>query len=126
MSLVRQGFIPDFILRPAIRALCRQRLREIDHGDFAANHDAKMAWIEDVRGRTAIAEKTDKANEQHYEVSTKFILSCLGPYAKYSSCLYPTGKETLEEAEVLMLESYCKKAHLKDGLDILDLGCGMY
>lgn len=85
-----------------------------------------MAWIEDVRGRTAIAEKTDKANEQHYEVSTKFILSCLGPYAKYSSCLYPTGKETLEEAEVLMLESYCKKVHLKDGLDILDLGCGMY
>jgi len=58
-------------------------------------------------------------------VSTQFILSCLGPYAKYSSCLYPTGKETLEEAEILMLESYCEKAQLKDGLDILDLGCGI-
>lgn len=23
-----------------------------------------------------------------------------------------------------MLESYCNKAQLKDGLDILDLGCG--
>lgn len=51
-------------------------------------------------------------------------MSCLGPFAKYSSCLYPTGNETLEEAEVLMLESYCEKARLRDGIDILDLGCG--
>lgn len=53
------------------------------------------------------------------------MLSCMGPCAKYSCCLYPTGKETLAEAEVLMLESYCEKAQLKDGLEILDLGCGM-
>lgn len=43
---------------------------------------------------------------------------------KYSCCLYPTGKETLDQAEVLMLESYCEKAKLQDGMDILDLGCG--
>lgn len=103
-----------------------------------------MKWIEQVWARETIADLTEKANEQHYEVrfvcvsnalkianlffqvSTSFILSCLGPYAKYSSCLYPTGKETLEEAEVLMLDSYCEKAHLVDGLDILDLGCGVY
>lgn len=58
------------------------------------------------------------------QVSTEFILSTLGPYGKYSSCLYPTGKESLAEAEKLMLESYCIKAQLRDGLDILDLGCG--
>lgn len=57
-------------------------------------------------------------------MSTDFILSCLGPTAKYSSCLYPTGRETLEEAERLMLEDYCRKAQLQDGMDILDLGCG--
>ncbi|EKM54189.1 uncharacterized protein PHACADRAFT_257858 [Phanerochaete carnosa HHB-10118-sp] len=83
-----------------------------------------MHWIEQVRVRATIADLTEKANEQHYEVSTQFILSCLGPYAKYSSCLYSTGKESLEEAEVLMLESYCEKAQLRDGLDVLDLGCG--
>jgi hypothetical protein len=57
-------------------------------------------------------------------VSTDFLLSCLGPRAKYSCALYPTGKENLEEAEVLMMESYCQKARLEDGMDILDLGCG--
>lgn len=52
------------------------------------------------------------------------MMSCLGPYAKYSSCLYPTGKETLEEAEILMMDLYCKEAKLIDGQDVLDLGCG--
>ncbi|KAJ7212259.1 S-adenosyl-L-methionine-dependent methyltransferase [Mycena pura] len=119
-----RGLVPDFVIRLAIRALLRQRLREINHGSFEVNFAAKMKWIEDVRARVQIAELTEKANEQHYEVPTKFILSTLGPFAKYSSSLYPTGKETLAEAEVLMLESYCEKAQLKDGQDVLDLGCG--
>ncbi|KIM45361.1 hypothetical protein M413DRAFT_442035 [Hebeloma cylindrosporum] len=123
-GLLDRGLVPDFALRVAIRLLLRQRLREIDAGSFEANHAAKMKWIEEVRNRTAIADVPEKANEQHYEVSTEFILSTLGPYGKYSSCLYPTGRETLAEAEKLMLESYCVKAQLRDGLDILDLGCG--
>ncbi|KAI1795647.1 S-adenosyl-L-methionine-dependent methyltransferase [Ganoderma leucocontextum] len=122
--LLDKGLVPDFVLRPAIRALCRQRLREIDQGSFEANFAAKMKWIEGVRARSKIADVPEKANEQHYEVTTNFMLSCMGPCAKYSCCLYPTGKETLAEAEVLMLESYCEKAQLRDGLDILDLGCG--
>ncbi|KAG8809376.1 hypothetical protein FRC17_003474 [Serendipita sp. 399] len=83
-----------------------------------------MQWIETIRKRSTIADATEKANEQHYEVPTEFILSCLGPRAKYSSALYPTGTETLGEAEVCMLESYCVKAQLADGMEILDCGCG--
>ncbi|KAI9060325.1 S-adenosyl-L-methionine-dependent methyltransferase [Trametes sanguinea] len=123
-DLLDRGLVPDFVLRPTIRALCRQRLREIDSGSFEANYEAKMEWIEGVRARSKIAELTEKANEQHYEVSTSFMLSCMGPCAKYSCCLYPTGNETLEEAEILMMESYCEKAQLRDGQDVLDLGCG--
>ena len=63
-----QGFIPDFLIRIAIRSLLRQRLREINHGSLSANHESKMKWIEDVKARETIAEKTAKANEQHYEV----------------------------------------------------------
>ncbi|PHH73052.1 hypothetical protein CDD83_4822 [Cordyceps sp. RAO-2017] len=43
---------------------------------------------------------------------------------KYSSCLYPTGNETLGQAEEAMLRSYLDKAELEDGMSILDLGCG--
>jgi cyclopropane fatty-acyl-phospholipid synthase-like methyltransferase len=38
--------------------------------------------------------------------------------------LYPTGNETLEQAELEMLESYVEKAELVDGMELLDLGCG--
>ncbi|KAG8726491.1 hypothetical protein FRC12_023358 [Ceratobasidium sp. 428] len=123
-NLLDKGAIPDFILRRVVRALSEQRLREINHGSLEANHEAKMRWIEKVRARTIIADETKKANEQHYEVSTEFMKLCVGPRMKYSSCLYPTGKESIAQAEGLMLESYCEKAKLCDGIDILDLGCG--
>ncbi|KAG8702962.1 hypothetical protein FRC08_003140 [Ceratobasidium sp. 394] len=122
--LLDKGAIPDFILRRVVRALSEQRLREITYGSLEANHEAKMRWIEKVRVRTVIADETKKANDQHYEVSTEFMKLCVGPRMKYSSCLYPTGKETIAQAEELMLESYCEKAKLCDGIDILDLGCG--
>jgi cyclopropane fatty-acyl-phospholipid synthase-like methyltransferase len=67
---------------------------------------------------------TDKANEQHYEVASNFFTRCLGPRMKYSCCLYPQGNETLEQAELAMLESYVEKSELVDGMNILDLGCG--
>ncbi|KAJ9642820.1 hypothetical protein H2199_004341 [Coniosporium tulheliwenetii] len=69
-----------------------------------------------------MAIKTKKANKQHYEVGTGVLSACLGPRMKYSCCLYPKGGGTLAQAEIAMLESYVKKAELKDGQKILDLG----
>ena len=96
-------------------------------------HAAKMAFIEDLKTRP-IAEQPAKPNAQHYEVSTPFIMSTVGPRAKYSSCLFEEGKEegtvgkdrgmSIQEAEDRMLERYCVKAKMRDGLDVLDLGCG--
>jgi cyclopropane fatty-acyl-phospholipid synthase-like methyltransferase len=71
-----------------------------------------------------LSGETEKANEQHYEVTANFFRTCLGPKLKYSCCYYPTGHETLEQAEIAMLESYVDKAQVEDGMKILDLGCG--
>jgi len=71
-----------------------------------------------------IAIAQDLANKQHYEVPDEFYKLCLGPFFKYSSCYYPSPTTTLEEAEVAMLEMYCKRAELVDGMKIVDLGCG--
>lgn len=70
-----------------------------------------------------MAIETATANTQHYEVGTGILQACLGPRMKYSCCLYPTGKETLGQAEVEMLEQYVERAQLADGMQILDLGC---
>jgi cyclopropane fatty-acyl-phospholipid synthase-like methyltransferase len=137
-----KGLIPDVLQRVAVRALCKERIRGFPRGSLEDVHAAKMKWIEDARSRSSIAEHTDKANQQHYEVHhfsftvpqsslrmhyevpTDFIISTLGPRAKYSACLFPTGRETLAQAEEAMLALYCERAQLDDGMSILDLGCG--
>ena len=81
----------------------------------------KQDYIARLR-RQPIAISTDTANTQHYEVGTGVLAACLGPRMKYSCCLYPTGKETLAQAEEAMLAEYIEKADLKDGMKILDLG----
>ncbi|PWN47408.1 S-adenosyl-L-methionine-dependent methyltransferase [Violaceomyces palustris] len=120
-----KGLIPDFALRRAIRALNRQRLASLalPSPNYSQHIEGKLAYIDSLK-KSEIAIETDTANEQHYQVDTEFMLSCMGKRAKYSCCLYQRGDETLDQAEEAMLESYCEKAKLKDGQDILDLGCG--
>jgi cyclopropane fatty-acyl-phospholipid synthase-like methyltransferase len=80
-----------------------------------------MKYVELLRERP-IAIETKAANEQHYEVGTSVLKGMLGPRMKYSACLYEKGGETLGEAEIRMLELYVKRAELKDGMKVLDLG----
>lgn len=106
-----------------IRWNLRDRLNEIRSPDLAAATERKQAWIARVREQP-IAIETAKANEQHYEVGTEVLIGTLGPRMKYSACLYPTGHETLAQAEEAMLATYLNKADLQDGMSVLDLGCG--
>lgn len=48
----------------------------------------------------------------------------LGKRLKYSACYFPTKTTTLDEAEELALQLYCERAQLKNGQQILELGCG--
>jgi cyclopropane-fatty-acyl-phospholipid synthase len=116
-TLLEKNLLPDPLLRLGIRRLLAQRLR-----DEAAAYD-RAAYAADLKTR-ALAEQTAAANTQHYEVPTRFYQLCLGPRLKYSGCLYPTGRETLAEAEEAMLALYAERAQLADGQRILELGCG--
>lgn len=115
---VQDAPAPDFITRPAIAAMVAAARRRLP-GEVGA--DARFA---DEMARRVIAEHTDAANAQHYELPPEFFRLCLGPRLKYSCCLYPTGKETLAEAEEAALAETCAHAGLADGQRILELGCG--
>lgn len=116
-SLLEKNLLPDWLVRIGIRRLLAQRIRDEDERYDVA------AYVADLKTRP-LAEQTAAANEQHYEVPTPFYQYCLGKRLKYSGCLYPTGKETLDEAEAAMLALYAERARLADGQDILELGCG--
>ena len=76
------------------------------------------------RENEAIAEATEEAKEQHYEVPTEFFKFTLGRWLKYSSCYWPKSCQSLDQSEVEMLELICDRAQMEDGLEVLDLGCG--
>jgi cyclopropane-fatty-acyl-phospholipid synthase len=48
----------------------------------------------------------------------------LGKNLKYSSCFYDSQTKSLDEAEDLALKTSCERAQIKDGMRILELGCG--
>ncbi|MCB0873414.1 MAG: class I SAM-dependent methyltransferase [Thermoleophilia bacterium] len=74
--------------------------------------------------RSPITVETAAANRQHYEVPAAFFACMLGPHLKYSSCLWPDGTTTLEDAERAMLDLTTERADLHDGQRVLELGCG--
>lgn len=115
------GYLPHSVLRVGIRQQLKSRLTSIDRKTLAEATSEKQGYIDRLR-KQPIAISTDTANTQHYEVGTGVLAACLGPRMKYSCCLYPTGKETLAQAEEAMLAEYIEKAELKDGMRILDLG----
>jgi cyclopropane-fatty-acyl-phospholipid synthase len=123
LGLAERGLIPDALLRAGIRRLCAQRLAEECAGGPEAQAIRYRDLIRQLRD-SPIAVHTDSANAQHYELPPEFFQLCLGANLKYSGCYYPTGKETLDQAEAAMLALYCERAELADGQDILELGCG--
>jgi cyclopropane-fatty-acyl-phospholipid synthase len=122
--LLEADILPDRLIRFGIRRLLRERLAEEEaHGDVEAQRAHRMRLIRELSD-SPIAIETAAANEQHYEVPTRFYQLCLGPRFKYSSCYYHTFRESLAEAEEIMLALTCERAGLADGQDILELGCG--
>jgi cyclopropane-fatty-acyl-phospholipid synthase len=118
-----QGLVPDVVIRAGIRRLLRARLAEIEANDC----EAAAAWTEAFIGhmrRAPVALVPGKANEQHYEVPAAFFGQVLGRHRKYSSCWWPQGVATLDDAEEAALSATCERAGLADGQDVLELGCG--
>jgi cyclopropane-fatty-acyl-phospholipid synthase len=111
--------LPDLVVRAAIQRLCSRTATRLATGD--AESDA--AFAQEMAAR-AIAEYTDAANTQHYEVPAAFFARVLGPNRKYSSCFYPEPASTLLEAEEAALRQTVAHAALADGQSILELGCG--
>jgi len=121
--LLERNLLPDWLIRLGIRRLLAQRLRAENQGNGEAQHAHLLKLVAELK-RSPIAIETKAANEQHYEVPTRFYELCLGRRLKYSSGHWPDGVTTLDAAEEAMLKLTCKRAQLADSQNILELGCG--
>ena len=62
--------------------------------------------------------------QYHYDAGNDFFALFLDRRMVYSCAYFPTGTETLDEAQERKLEHICRKLRLRDGDRLLDIGCG--
>ena len=119
VEFMERGLVPELLVRAGIRRLLAERLR----AEAARQPAFRSEWLA-AMSSGPIAMVPALANAQHYEVPPEFFVQVLGRQLKYSSCYWPEGVDTLDDAEEAMLAMTAKRAELADGQRILDLGCG--
>ena len=123
IELCERGLVPDALARRGMRQLIGTRLRTPEALDGERRSEAMRVFLQRA-SKGPIAEHTDDANAQHYEVPPEFFRLVLGPRLKYSGCLFGSGVRDLPGAEDAMLALTAQRARVEDGQKILDLGCG--
>jgi cyclopropane-fatty-acyl-phospholipid synthase len=79
-------------------------------------------YLSGVRAHTRSRDAAAIAH--HYDVSNTFYEWVLGPSMAYTCATYPTLDATLEEAQYAKFDLVCRKLGLKQGMRLLDVGCG--
>lgn len=83
-------------------------------------------WV--TKESDLLTEASQKVMDIQYNLPEKMFKLMLGEselmYPKYSMALWEKGAVNLEQAQIAMLEDLIEKAEIKDGDEILDLGCG--
>lgn len=123
LGLAERGWLPDALIRAGIRSQCRARLQAEARGGVTEQSRRMTERLQALR-TDVLAVHTEAANQQHYELPPAFFQYCLGPRLKYSCAYFRRGDESLEAAELAMLELYAARAQLADGQRVLELGCG--
>ncbi|HWF34400.1 MAG TPA: class I SAM-dependent methyltransferase, partial [Solirubrobacteraceae bacterium] len=114
---------PDAVLRAGSRYGACSRERRESRGGVVAQEERLRVLLRRM-STGPIAEVSEQANAQHHELPGKLLGLILGPKRKYSGGLWEPGTETLAHAEDGMLGLSCLRAQVRDGMRILDLGCG--
>jgi cyclopropane-fatty-acyl-phospholipid synthase len=77
-----------------------------------------------LHGRRHTRRRDAAAVSHHYDVSNAFYRLVLGASLTYSCAVYEHANSTLEEAQAAKHELVCRKLGLREGMRLLDVGCG--
>lgn len=120
---MERDLLPDAVIRFGIRQLLKDRIACLPLADPEKGSEYLSAFLK-AMSAAPVAPVPEKANEQHYEVPADFFGLVLGARRKYSSCYWPPGVKTLNQAEEVSLGITTERALLENGQEILELGCG--
>jgi cyclopropane-fatty-acyl-phospholipid synthase len=75
-------------------------------------------------GRLHSKDRDASAISHHYDVSNRFYEWVLGPSMAYTCACYPREDASLEEAQEYKFDLVARKIGLREGMRLLDVGCG--
>ncbi|HET9724598.1 MAG TPA: class I SAM-dependent methyltransferase [Actinomycetota bacterium] len=77
-----------------------------------------------LRGRRHSKRRDAAAIAHHYDVSNRFYERVLGPSMTYSCAVWSSPRVSLEDAQAAKYDLICRKLALREGMRLLDVGCG--
>ena len=77
-----------------------------------------------LRGSAHNPGRDREAIRRHYDRGAELCRLFLDRSQTYSCAYYPSGRESLDEAQAAKHELICRKLDLKAGDEVLDIGCG--
>jgi cyclopropane-fatty-acyl-phospholipid synthase len=123
INAMEKKILPDSAIRFGIRKLCQDRLVSLKKPSLELTQKQATDYIRNLQS-SPLAIHTDDANKQHYELPPGFFKLALGKNRKYSSAYWAPNCKNLDQAEDDALAISMERAELKDGMNILELGCG--
>ena len=121
--MVESGMIPDPAIRIILEKVHADRLMRESLGDIEARHEVFRRFLQTL-SQSVITVPSERTAAKDRDLPVEFFQRVLGPRLLFSSGYYPTGGESLDEAEETMLWMICERARIQDGQRVLVLDCG--
>ena len=99
------------------------RMRWLVPATVATTPERLRGWLPRL-GRAHTLRGDARAVHRHYDLSNDFFRLFLDDSMTYSCAFFPTGGESLSEAQEAKLELIERKLKLRTGDRLLDIGCG--
>jgi cyclopropane-fatty-acyl-phospholipid synthase len=113
----RLGQLP---LRAADWLRLATRLRQLEDADAPVADRGPAA----MHGELHSAERDAAAVQFHYDVGNEFYRLWLDERMVYSCAYFRTDTASLDEAQLAKLDLVLAKLQIRDGMRLLDIGCG--
>ena len=112
---------PDLVAVIRILARNRETLAAIDQGGARLSGALMKVWHAFNRNSLQGSRRNIAA---HYDLGNDFFAAWLDPRMMYSSALYQSADDSLEQAQVAKLDRICRKLDLGPQHHLLEIGTG--
>lgn len=118
-----QGYFDCDNLTNLIRLMVRnQSLLDSIESGLARLTAPIQKWLHIINKNTQQGSRRNIA--AHYDLGNEFFKLMLDPTMMYSSAIFETPKQSLEDASIAKLRSICEKLALKETDHLLEIGTG--